>query len=330
MKNILLYSSKPYDNQTFNAQNTLDYRLEFLEAHLDPKTATLAKGYDAVCAFVNDDLGAETLTALKDVGINTVALRCAGYNNVDLATANDLGMTVVRVPAYSPYAVAEHALALIMTLNRKTHKAYNRTREGNFLIQGLVGKDIHGKTVGVIGTGKIGQIFADIMLGMGCTVIAYDPYPNADLLAKGVVYHELHDLLSQSDMISLHCPLMPQTHHIIDAEAVKAMKCGTMLINTSRGGLIDTQAVIDGLKDGTVGALGLDVYEEEGDIFFENLSETVIQDDVFSRLLTFPNVLITGHQAFLTEEALHNIAETTLSNLKQVWANQPCPNMVNA
>jgi len=330
-KRILFYSSQLYDKTSFNSSNdNVKYDFEFLDTHLDPTTAALAKGHDAVCAFVNDDLGAETLQALHDVGIKTVAMRCAGFNNVDVDKANELDITIVRVPAYSPYAVAEHALALIMTLNRKTHKAYNRTREGNFLIQGLVGKDVHGKTVGVIGTGKIGQIFAGIMLGMGCTVIAFDPYPSEDLKKRGVTYFTLHELLAQSDIVSLHCPLMPETHHIIDETAVKEMKCGTMIINTSRGGLIDTQAVIDGLKEGTIGALGLDVYEEEGDIFFENLSETVIQDDVFSRLLTLPNVLITGHQAFLTEEALHNIAETTLGNLAQVFSNADCKNLVTS
>ena len=327
-KRILFYSAKPYDEASFTPQNSAGYTLKFLEVHLNPETAALAKRYDAVCAFVNDDLGQATLEALNHVGIQHIAMRCAGYNNVDLATAKRLGMQVVRVPAYSPYAVAEHALALILTLNRKTHKAYNRVREGNFLLDGLVGEDIHGKTVGVMGTGKIGEIFATMMQGLGCTLLAYDPYPNETLLKRGVRYVEIPELLATSDIISLHCPLLPATHHIIDAEAVAQMKPGAMLINTSRGGLVETQAVVDGLKREQIGALGLDVYEEEGDLFFENLSDRVIQDDVFTRLLTFPNVLITGHQAFLTKEALHNIAETTLANLQQLFAAEPCPNNV--
>jgi D-lactate dehydrogenase len=277
---------------------------------------------------VNDTLDEKVLTGLNALGVQTIVMRCAGFNNVDVPKAAELGMRVLRVPAYSPYAVAEHALALIMTLNRKTYKAFNRVRDGNFLLDGLVGFDVHGKTVGVIGTGKIGEIFAGIMKGMGCTLLAYDPYPSEAVKAMGATYVSLDELLAQSDMISLHCPLMPATYHMINDASVAKMKKGAMLINTSRGGLIETQAVVDGLKSGQIGALGLDVYEEEGDLFFEDLSCDVIQDDVFSRLLTFPNVLITGHQAFLTQEALNNIARTTIANLEDVFAGRDSKNEV--
>jgi D-lactate dehydrogenase len=247
-------------------------------------------------------------------GTKLIALRSAGYNHVDLNAAKDLGLIIVRVPAYSPYAVAEHAVGLILSLNRKIHRAYNRVREGNFSIDGLLGFDLHGKTVGVIGTGKIGIIFATIMKGFGCKIIAFDPYPNDE--AKQVLsYTTLADLFSMSDIISLHCPLTPDTHHIMNTETIRQCKPGVMIINTSRGALVDAQAAIEGLKNQYIGYLGLDVYEEEADLFFEDFSEKVIQDDIFSRLLTFPNVLITGHQAFFTEEAIRNIAETTITNI---------------
>ena len=325
---IAFYSTKPFDIEAFNANNTAGFHFNYLDAHLTLKTVKLAEGHQAVCAFVNDTLDAQVLRALNDLGVKTVVMRCAGYNNVDVSTAVALGMRVLRVPAYSPYAVAEHALALIMTLNRKTYKAFNRVRDGNFLLDGLVGFDVHGKTVGVIGTGKIGEIFVGIMKGMGCRLLAYDPYPSDAVKAMGATYVSLDELLGQSDIISLHCPLMPATHHLINHASVAKMKKGVMLINTSRGGLIETQAVINGLKSGQIGALGLDVYEEEGDLFFEDLSCNVIQDDVFSRLLTFPNVLITGHQAFLTQEALHNIAMTTLANLADAFAGRASKNEV--
>jgi D-lactate dehydrogenase len=325
---IAFYSTKPYDIEAFNANNTAGFHFNYLDAHLTPKTVKLAEGHQAVCAFVNDTLDAQVLRALNDLGVKTIVMRCAGFNNVDVSKAVELGIRVLRVPAYSPYAVAEHALALIMTLNRKTYKAFNRVRDGNFLLDGLVGFDVHGKTVGVVGTGKIGEIFAGIMKGMGCTLLAYDPYPSDAVKAMGATYVSLDELLAQSDMISLHCPLMPATHHMINDASVAKMKKGAMLINTSRGGLIETQAVIDGLKSGQIGALGLDVYEEEGDLFFEDLSCDVIQDDVFSRLLTFPNVLITGHQAFLTQEALHNIALTTIANLEDAFAGRDSKNEV--
>ena len=318
---IAFYSTKPYDVETFNAvKEKLGslVELDFLDVHLTKRSESLAQGQDDVCAFVNDTLNAEVIKILAQHGIRLILMRCAGFNNVDMTTAKQLGIRVLRVPAYSPYAVAEHALALIMTLNRKTHKAFNRVRDNNFLLDGLVGFDVHGKTVGVVGTGKIGEIFAGIMKGLGCELLAYDPYPNDAVKAMGAKYVSFEELLQGSDIISLHCPLMPATHHLINCQAISQMKAGAMLINTSRGGLVETQAVIHGLKTGRIGAMGLDVYEEEGDLFFEDLSTSVVQDDVFSRLLTFPNVLITGHQAFLTKEALVNIATTTLENVHAV------------
>jgi D-lactate dehydrogenase len=314
---VAVFNTKPYDQRFLELANAhFKHEMLFLEPHLNVQTARLAEGCEVVCTFVNDVLDAPTLEVLSKLGVRLVALRCAGFNQVDLRAAANLGITVVRVPAYSPYAVAEHAVALILTLNRNIHRAYNRVREGNFELEGLLGFDLHAKTVGVIGTGKIGAIFAGIMLGFGTRVLAYDPFPNADLQAqRNVEYVALEELLAQSDVISLHCPLSPQTRHLIDASSLKRLKHGAMLVNTSRGALIDTPAAIEALKSGQIGALALDVYEEEGDLFFENLSNQMIQDDVFSRLLTFPNVLITGHQAFFTNEALENIARTTLENI---------------
>ncbi len=312
---IAVFNTKPYDERFLSAANErYAFDITFLEPRLLPRTASLAAGHDAVCAFVNDDLGREVLETLASVGVRLIVLRSAGFNHVDLEAAERLGLVVARVPAYSPHAVAEHALALILTLNRQIHRAHNRVREGNFALDGLLGFDMRGKTVGVVGTGKIGQAFAHMVRGLGCEVLACDPYPSAAL--EGVVrYVARHELLAASDVISLHCPLTPDTVHFIDHDAIATMKAGVTLVNTSRGQLVDTQAVIDGLKDGKIGRLGLDVYEEEGDLFFEDLSNRVIRDDVFSRLLTFPNVLITGHQGFFTEEALANIAETTLANV---------------
>lgn len=310
-----VFSTKPYDQAFLNRINQQHgHPLSFFESRLTPKTAPLAAGFPVVCAFVNDQLDEEVLRTLHEGGTRLLALRSAGFNHVNLSVAKALGFTVARVPAYSPYAVAEHAVALILTLNRKTHRAFNRVREGNFSLDGLLGFDLRGRTVGVIGTGKIGQVFAQIMRGFGCDVLAYDPYPNRD--AEAIVqYVPLPHLLKQSDIISLHCPLTPDTYHLIDKNALEQTKPGVMLINTSRGALVDTRAVIDGLKSGQVGYLGLDVYEEEADLFFEDLSNRVIQDDIFMRLLTFPNVVITGHQGFFTEEALVNIASTTLENI---------------
>jgi D-lactate dehydrogenase len=317
--NIAVFSTKPYDRRFLEAANTQlgegRHSFTFLEPRLGPETAVLAQGHDAVCAFVNDVLDRETLQALASHGVNFIAMRCAGFNNVDLVAAQELSFGVARVPAYSPYAVAEHAVALLMALNRKTHRAYNRVREGNFALEGLLGFDLHGKTVGVVGTGKIGLCFAKIMVGFGCRVLCYDPFPSPVLDDMEVEVVELSRLLVQSDVVSLHCPLTPETHHLISTDTLGAMKSGAILINTSRGGLVDTGATIEALKSGHLGALGLDVYEEEASLFFEDRSGEMMRDDVFARLMTFQNVLVTGHQAFLTQEALENIAATTLSNL---------------
>ena len=321
---IAMFGTKPYDRVHFEKANLAEkHDLIFLEPRLGAETAKLAEGAEAVCVFVNDELRADTIDQLATLGVRLIALRCAGFNNVDLAAAKRRGIIVVRVPAYSPHAVAEHALALILTLNRKTHKAYNRVREGNFALDGLVGFDLCGRTVGVVGTGRIGAIVAKILAGFGCKILAYDVRRNPDVEAEGAWYVALERLLAESDIVSLHCPLMPQTRHMIDAAALERMKRGVMLINTSRGALIDTPAVLEALKSGRIGWLGLDVYEEEEAVFFEDMSQRVLLDDVLARLLTFPNVLVTGHQAFLTEEALTNIAETTLSNITQ---GENCPN----
>lgn len=315
---IAMFSTKPYDATYFdraNREHGFGHELTYFEPRLLESTAPLAEGFPAVCAFVNDRLNATVLERLHAGGTRLIALRSAGFNHVDLEAADALGLTVARVPAYSPHAVAEHAVAMILTLNRKVHRAHNRVREGNFALEGLLGFDLNGKTVGVVGTGKIGRIFAALMRGFGCTVLAHDPFPHPEVEAFGR-YVPLETLLAESDVISLHCPLTPETHHLIDAAAVARFKPGAMLVNTSRGALVDTQAVIEGLKSGRIGYLGLDVYEEEENLFFEDLSDRVIQDDVFSRLLTFPNVLVTGHQAFFTAEAVTAIAETTLANVR--------------
>jgi len=326
---VAMFSTKVYDKNFFETQNrTHGHDIAYLEARLTHQTTTLAEGYDAVCVFVNDIVDADILRVLSEKGIKLIALRCAGFNNVDVRVAHELGMQVVRVPAYSPYAVAEHTIGLMLALNRKIHRAYARVREGNFALDGLMGFDMRGKTVGIIGTGKIGQCVAELLRGFGCGLIAYDPYPNQESKDLGVEYIALRDLFTRSDIITLHCPLIPETYHIIDDTAIRMMKPGVMLINTSRGALIDTPDVIEALKDGTIGYLGLDVYEEEGDLFFEDLSDKVIQDDVFSRLLTFPNVIITGHQAFFTGDAMKSIAETTLANISAVDKGEKCENEV--
>lgn len=313
---IIFFSAKPYDQQFFTEVNQgFKFEINFLEAHLNSKTAVLAQGYDVVCVFVNDAVTSEVLQVLASQGVKLLALRCAGFNNVDLKAARTLGIKVVRVPAYSPYAVAEHTLALILTLNRKTHRAYNRVKEGNFALNGLLGFDLHGKTAGLIGLGKIGLATARILKGFGCRVLGYDVAEPAEAGSIGIEFTTLDQLYAQADIISLHCPLTPETHHLINAGSIAKMKKGVMLINTSRGALIYTPAVIQGLKKEHISYLGLDVYEEEGDLFFEDLSDQVIQDDVFMRLLSFNNVLITGHQAFLTSNALQKIAETTLQNI---------------
>lgn len=315
---VAVFSTKPYDRQSLMEANSVAERpheIDFFEAHLDASTAALARGATAICPFVNDHVDRATLAVLHEQGVRLVALRGAGFNNVDLNAAEDFNIKVARVPAYSPWAVAEHAAALILALNRKIHRAYARVREGNFALEGLLGFDLHGRTVGLVGVGRIGLVMARIMSGFGCKIIVYDPVPNAGIEEFGGRHASLDELLSSSDIISLHCPLTPATQHLINAAALERMKRGVMLINTSRGAVIDTKAVIDGLKSSKIGYLGLDVYEEEGDLFFEDLSGQVIQDDVFARLLTFPNVLITGHQAFFTAEALQAIAETTIANL---------------
>lgn len=316
---VAVFSTKPYD-QTYLEQANAAYghELTFFEPRLTADTCRLADGFPAVCVFVNDELDADVLERLSREGTKTVALRCAGFNNVDLATAERLGLKVVRVPAYSPHAVAEYAVGMILALNRKIHRAYARVREGNFSLDGLLGFDLHGKTVGIVGTGQIGRIVAQIMSGFGCNLVGFDVHPKPECEALGMKYLSFRELLAASDVVTLHCPLTPQTRHLINEATIEELKPGAMLINISRGAVIDTKAVIAGLKDGRIGALGIDVYEEEADYFFEDLSTHVIEDDVLARLLTFPNVLVTGHQAFFTEEALAAISETTLQNLQDV------------
>lgn len=327
---IAVFSSKSYDRQFLAEANTpYNFEITYFEPRLKRKTAPLARSYPVVCVFINDQVDRPTLDYLAEHGTKVIACRSAGYNNVDLETAAQLGIKVVRVPAYSPYAVAEHAAGLILALNRKLYRAYNRVRDDNFSLQGLLGFDLHGSTVGIVGTGKIGQCFAQIMHGFGCKLLAYDVAPNPDCVELGVTYVDLPTLLGQSDIVSLHCPLLPSTYHLINAETLTHMKRGAMLINTSRGGLIHTRDVIDAIKSGTVGYLGIDVYEEEADLFFEDLSDTVIQDDTFQLLQSFPNVVITAHQAFFTRNALEAIAHTTLSNIAAVVNNQPCSNEVS-
>ena len=310
-----VFSTKSYDRRFLApAAEAAGHALTFFEPRLSPETAVLARGFPAICSFVNDYLTAELLGQLADGGTNFVALRCAGFNQVDLDAAARHGIRVTRVPAYSPYAVAEHAIGMMLALSRKYHKAYNRVREGNFALDGLLGFDMHGKTAGVVGTGKIGAIVAQLLACFGCEVLLYDVVQKAECAAVGR-YVTLPELFSRSDIVSLHCPLTRETNHLIDRRSISTMKPGVMLVNTSRGALVDTQAVIHGLKSGRIGYLGLDVYEEEADLFFENLSEQVIHDDVFTRLLTFPNVLITAHQAFFTQTALEQIANVTMDNL---------------
>jgi D-lactate dehydrogenase len=326
---IAVFSTKPYDRHFLEAENvSYGFDIEFFEDRLNPRTARFAQGKHAVCIFVNDRADAETISTLASEGVSIIALRCAGFNQVDLEAAERSGISVVRVPSYSPYAVAEHAVALMLALNRKTHRAHNRIREGNFALEGLLGFDVHGNTAGLIGTGKIGNVFARIMRGFGCEVIGYDPFPTPEFEKSGGRYVTMQELLAQSQIISLHCPLTPATFHLIDADAISRMQPGVMLINTSRGALVDTRALIDGLKSGHIGHVGLDVYEEEADLFFEDLSDRVIQDDVFSRLTTFPNVMITGHQAFFTATAMQNIASTTLTNLRLLHEGKPGAHLV--
>lgn len=325
MMRVVVFDSKPYDLDPLRlASAGMDIEWRFLEFRLSAETAAMAKGARAVCVFVNDHVDRACLEALAAQGVRLVALRCTGFNNVDIAAAKEMGISVTRVPVYSPYAVAEHAVALLLALNRKVHRAFNRVRELNFSLSGLVGFDLHGKTAGIVGTGKIGRIVARILRGFGMRVLAYDPFPDhAWAAAEGVEYVDAAALAAECDVVSLHIPLTPETRHMIRRETLEMMKPGSILINVSRGGLIDTAALIEALKSGRLGGVALDVYEEEEGIFFEDLSGQVLQDDELARLLTFPNVLITSHQAFLTREALADIANTTAANLTALDGGKP-------
>jgi len=315
---VAVFSTRSYDREFLDLANAAagnSHTLRYFDASLSEQTVALTAGSGAICAFVNDRLDQNILAALHSQGTRLVALRCAGFNHVDLEAAEALEIAVARVPAYSPEAIAEHTVALILSLNRKLHRAYVRVREGNFALDGLLGFNLGNRTVGIVGTGRIGAVVANILQGFGCTLLAFDPVPDEILEQRGVTYVPFPELMERSDIVTIHCPLTPQTHHLIDANSPKLIREGAMLINTSRGAVVDTRAVIAGLKSGRIGALGLDVYEEEGDLFFRDLSETMLQDDVFARLLTFPNVLITGHQGFFTREAMTAIAETTIHNI---------------
>jgi len=329
---IAFFDTKPYDSASFDSINK-DFGFEFHyhEAQLDKHNASLAKGADVACAFVNATVCAETINILADNGVRLIALRCAGFNNVDLHEASKRNIQVVRVPAYSPYAVAEHALALMLTLNRNTHKAYARTRNNDFALNGLLGFDMHGKTIGIVGTGKIAKILVKTLCAMGAHVLAFDIYPDHDFATElGVTYTSLDEIFAKSDIISLHCPLTPETEHLINQNTIAKMKDGVMIINTGRGKLIDTNALIDGLKSGKIGSAGLDVYEKEEKYFFEDWSECIVEDDVLARLLSFNNVLVTAHQAFFTKEALSNIAQTTLQNISDFAEGNVLVNEVKA
>ncbi|OUS15332.1 hydroxyacid dehydrogenase [Gammaproteobacteria bacterium 50_400_T64] len=315
---IIFFSSKRYDEEYFALSNkNYKHDIRFIESKLTCDTVNLINGESAVCVFVNDIIDRKTLLLLSKSTVRLVALRCAGFNNIDINAANELGLKVVRVPAYSPYAVAEHTVCLMLSLNRKIYRAYNRVRDGNFSLDGLLGFDFSGKTIGIIGTGKIGLIVARIMSAMGMRVLAYDLAPSQECMGFGVEYVSIEQIFRASNVISLHCPLNSETRHLVDKEAIEKMRDGVMLINTSRGELLDSCAVINALKSKKIGYLGLDVYEQESELFFKDLSSEIIQDDIFERLLTFPNVLITAHQGFFTANALENIADTTLKSIKQ-------------
>jgi len=326
---IALFSAKAYDRDYFEQANQqFDYSIDYFDVRLDAKTSRLAHGYPVVCAFVNDDLSRPVLTDLVNNGTRLLAMRCAGYNNVDLVAAKELGLTVVRVPAYSPEAVAEHSVGLMMTLNRRIHKAYQRTRDANFALDGLVGFNMFGKTAGIIGTGKIGIATLRILKGFGMRLLVNDPFQNQAAIELGAEYVDLDTLFRESDVISLHCPLFQENYHLLNSQSFAKMKRGVMIINTSRGALLNSQDAIEALKQGKIGALGLDVYEEESELFFEDKSNEVITDDTFRRLSACHNVLFTGHQAFLTREALLSIAGTTLNNTKIFAANEKSGNEV--
>ncbi|MCP3720930.1 MULTISPECIES: 2-hydroxyacid dehydrogenase [Paraburkholderia] len=326
---VAVFSSTRYERQYLDKANkAAGHELHYYDVSLDLDSVGLAAGYGAVCIFVNDRANAQVLEALHKGGTRLLALRCTGFNNVDLEAAARLGMKAVRVVNYSPNSVAEHAVALLLAINRKVHRAYNRTRDSNFSLDGLTGFDLCGKTVAVVGTGKIGCVFAQIMLGFGCKVIGFDPSPSAQFEALGLAYAKTGEIGERADVISLHCPLTPATHHIINSEALKRAKRGAILINTSRGGLIDTEAAIEALKTGQLGGLGIDVYEQEADLFFRDLSSEIITDDVFQRLVSFPNVIVTGHQAYLTREALTTICETTVESIAAFEKNRVLENEV--
>jgi D-lactate dehydrogenase len=332
---VAVFSTKSYDKEYLDQANDKNqHELVYFESSLTQKTTRLAENFDAVCVFVNDSLTKEVIECITSLKVKVIVLRCAGFNNVDVESANKNKIEVLRVPAYSPNAVAEHAAALILTLNRKTHKAYNRVREGNFSIERLTGFELSGKTVGVIGTGRIGAAFATIMKGFGCKIIAFDLYQNRALIEAGVIYRSIDEVFKLSDIISLHCPLTPETNRLINKDSLSMMKKGVMLINTSRGKLIDTDAAIGALKEGRLGYLGIDVYEQEEKLFFKDLSEIVILDDKIARLMSFPNVLVTAHQAYFTDNALTQIANTTIQNLTDFAKgvinpqNQVCINMI--
>jgi D-lactate dehydrogenase len=331
MMKIAVFSAKRYDRECLDAANRVaGHQLKYFEDPLDLDTVTLAAGAEAVCIFVNDKANAAVLEQLKAGGTHLIALRCTGFNNVDLAAAANLGLKVVRVTDYSPYSVAEHAVALLLAINRKIHRAYNRTRDSNFALDGLMGFDLHGKTVAVIGTGKIGRVFAKIMVGFGCKLIGYDKYPSPEFEALGGHYAVPGEIGKDADIVSLHCPLTPETHHIVNADTLGRAKRGALLINTSRGGLVDTEAAIEALKNGQLGGLALDVYEQESNLFFRDLSNTIVTDDVFQRLISFPNVIVTGHQAFFTREAVTTISETTLQSISEFGSGKPLTNEIKA
>jgi D-lactate dehydrogenase len=326
---IAVFSAKRYDREFLTAANaSAGHQLHYFDAPLELESVALASGHDAVCIFVNDTADAAVIEALAGGGTRLVALRCTGFNNVDMKAAEQFGIKVVRVVTYSPYSVAEHAVALLQAINRKIHRAYNRTRDSNFSLDGLMGFDLHGKTVAVIGTGKIGRVFARIMLGFGCQVLGYDKFPSPEFEALGARYAEPGEIGAKADIISLHCPLTPETHHIVNKDTLARTKRGALLINTSRGGLIDTEAAIEALKSGQLGGMALDVYEQEADLFFRDLSSTVVSDDMFQRLLSFPNVIVTGHQAFFTEEAITTICETTINSVTEFATGQALSNEI--
>lgn len=328
---IAVFSSTPYDRRYLGDANADGHhQLKFFDASLSTESAGLAAGCPAICIFVNDNADAAVLEILHRGGTRLIALRCTGFNHIDLKAAARLGMKVVRVVTYSPNSVAEHAVALLMAINRKIHRAYNRTRDSNFSLDGLIGFDLAGKTVAVVGTGKIGQVFAKIMLGFGCDVIGYDPYRSPEFEAMGARYAQPGEIGEKADVVSLHCPLTPATYHIVNADTLARAKPGALLINTSRGGLIDTEAVVDALKSGQLGGLAIDVYEQEADLFFRDLSSVVITDDLIQRLISFPNVIVTGHQAFLTREALVTICETTIRSVTAFERNEALENEIHA